>query len=132
MIPAKNNPSDTLKQEASSLNRRRKTIMEQIKKEPRQIIHHLFNHNSPYLDGHSELHSLAKCSVKKTKNSDKTCDQEPPNSKTFSECKNRSASLGCLEPCDERAIDETFLEDFWDIISPEEFGDIVRRVFEQT
>ena len=124
MIPAKNNPSDILKQEASSLNRRRKTIMEQIKKEPRQIIHHLFNHNSLYLDGHSELHrhSLTKCSVKKTKNSDKTCDQEPPN----------SASLCCLEPSDERAMDETFLEDFWDIISPEEFGDIVRRVFEQT
>ena len=97
--------------------------MELIKKEPRQIIHDLFNHKSFCLHGHSEPGNLPESPMRKTKESDESCEA---NAKIFSEYKNENA---CWND-DQRMMDET-LENFWEIISPEEFNDIVRNVFEQ-
>ena len=94
--------------------------MEQIKKDPRQIVHHfMFNHNNVCFDGQSELVNEGS-------------DQVAPKSKTFSKCKDASASSNCLENPDEHLMDETFLEYFWEITSPEEFADSVKNVFEQS
>ena len=119
IITARNNSNEVLRNEASSLNQRRKTTMEQIKKDPRQIVHHfMFNHNVCF-DGQSELVNEGS-------------DQVAPKSKTFSKCKDASASSECLENPDEHLMDETFLEYFWEITSPEEFADGVKNVFEQS
>jgi hypothetical protein len=118
------------------LNERRKTIIQRIKKEPSEILHHLFNHNNFCLDCHlddDDSDNLTESSANKTKKSGEGSEQGAPNTKTISECKEVStAGLGYLEHCDQRLPDETFLENLWDIISPEEFGDIMRRMFEQS
>lgn len=120
IIAARNNSNEVLRHEASSLNQRRKTTMEQIKKDPRQIVHHsIFSHNNCCSDGQSEL-------------VDAVSDSLAPKSKTFSKCKDARASSNCLENSDEHWMDETFLEHFWDITSPEEFAHGVKSLFERS
>jgi hypothetical protein len=96
--------------------------MELIKREPSQIVHHLFNHKSFCLN-HSQLDNLRESSMNKTGQLDDRCGA---NAKIFSKYKNETSSLSY----DQLFVDET-LENFWDITSPEEFNDFVRKVFEQ-
>lgn len=120
IITGKNNPSKVLKHEASSLNERRKTIMEQIKKDPNQIVQHFIsNHNNVCFDGQSELVN-------------RVADRLVPGSKTFYKCETTSASLNCVENPDEHLVNEIFLEHFWDVISPEEFADCMKSMFERS
>ena len=125
-LKVQKNPSDILKQEASSLNQRRKRAMELIKKEPRQIIHHVFNHKSFRLDDHSKrgTGNPPESSMSKTKESNESWEG---NAKNFSsEYENENSCLSY----DQRMMDET-LENFWEIVSAEEFNNIVRNVFGQ-
>ena len=120
VITGKNNSSEVLKHEASSLNERRKTIMEQIKKDPNQIVHcFISNHNNVCFDGQSELVN-------------RVADQFAPGSKTFYTCETTSASLDCVENPDEHLVDEIFVEHFWDVISSEGFADCMKSMFERS
>lgn len=94
--------------------------MELVKKDPRVITNRV---NILRLDVYPVKDSLSESTVNKINDFEENTDE------SYSVI----SSTGIPDLSGERVVDESFLlENFWDVVSREEFGDIARGIFEQT
>ncbi|XP_028391014.1 LOW QUALITY PROTEIN: L-seryl-tRNA(Sec) kinase-like [Dendronephthya gigantea] len=121
-IKVKNHSKDMLTREAATLNQRRKSIMELVKKDTRIVTNQV-----------NILRDLDVDSEKDDSSSESTSNKTSEFEKTTDKSCSAITVTGGRGHSDERILDESFLLDnFWDVISREEFGDIARKIFEQT
>lgn len=138
---------DALKQMALSLNQRRRKVMDKMKREPQTIIESLVCEQFKYSCAIDETGTFGKRNVfapmtttclRQEKNNEEAVDKTFDCANGYGEpiCNSNEPKRALHDDLDEIAPrsnldNQLFLENFWDIVSIDEFACIVRQLFEQ-